>query len=76
MVVPFRLPICLNDIYYLHFFQELLPGVLHDLSLNLHRNMLFMHNVAPPHFACATREYLNEQFAGRWIGKGQEAPNQ
>lgn len=35
-----------------------------------------MHNSAPPHFARAVREYLNEQFAGRWIGGAQEAPFQ
>ncbi|KAJ8943679.1 hypothetical protein NQ318_015167 [Aromia moschata] len=30
--------------------------------------MYFMHDGAPPHFARIVREYLNEQFPGRWIG--------
>jgi hypothetical protein len=28
---------------------------------------------APPHFALHVRDYLNENFLGRWIGRGSEA---
>jgi hypothetical protein len=28
---------------------------------------------APPHFALHVRDYLNETFPGRWIGRGSEA---
>jgi hypothetical protein len=28
---------------------------------------------APPHFASHVRDYLNETFPGRWIGRGSEA---
>lgn len=76
MVGPFRLPDRLDGASYLRFLQEILPELLEDLPLNLRLNMFFMHDGAPPHFARAVREYLNEQFAGRWIGRGQEAPIQ
>ncbi|KAJ8956081.1 hypothetical protein NQ318_016533 [Aromia moschata] len=36
--------------------------------------MYFMHDGAPPHFARIVREYLNEQFPGRWIGRGDDVP--
>ncbi|KAJ8942199.1 hypothetical protein NQ318_021086 [Aromia moschata] len=45
-----------------------------DLPLNLRNQMYFMHDGAPPHFARVVREYLNEQFTGRWIGRGNDAP--
>ncbi|KAJ8949642.1 hypothetical protein NQ318_010058 [Aromia moschata] len=52
------------------FFADLFD----DLPLNLRNQMYFMHDGAPPHFARIVREYLNEQFPGRWIGRGNDAP--
>jgi len=76
LVGPYRLPNNLNGDSYLHFLQYALPELLEELPLNLRRDMFFMHDGAPPHFARAVRNYLNETFAGRWIGRGQEAPIQ
>lgn len=76
IVGPLRLPDRLNGDSYLRFLQQNLPELLEDLPLNLRRNTFFMHDGAPPHFARAVREYLGEQFGGRWIGRGQEAPIQ
>lgn len=76
IVGPFRLPDRLDGANYLHFLQATLPELLEDVPLDFRRNMFFMHDGAPPHFARAVREYLNEQFAHRWIGRGQEAPIQ
>ncbi|KAJ8937998.1 hypothetical protein NQ318_015495 [Aromia moschata] len=59
-------------------FARFLPNVLnkadsrHDSALC--NQMYFMHDGAPPHFAWIVREYLNEQFPGRWIGRGNDAP--
>lgn len=58
-VRPFQLPDRLNDVGYLHFFQEVLPKILHNFRLNLRRNIFFMHYGAPPHFVCGIRESLN-----------------
>ncbi|KAJ8959825.1 hypothetical protein NQ318_011558 [Aromia moschata] len=51
-----------------------LPDLFDDLPLNLRNQMYFMHDGAPPHFARIVREYLHEQFPGRWIGRGNDAP--
>lgn len=74
LVGPFRLPNRLDGACYLRFLQETLPELLEDVPLNLRQNMYFMHDGAPPHFARTVRNYLNAQFAGMWIGRGQEAP--
>nr|QLJ84872.1 transposase-like protein [Dichotomius schiffleri] len=76
LIGPYRLPDRLDGPGYLRFLQESLLELLEDVPLNLRQNMFFMHDGAPPHFARAVREYLNEQFADRWIGRGQEAPIQ
>ncbi|KAJ8945162.1 hypothetical protein NQ318_001627 [Aromia moschata] len=54
--------------------QNTLSDLFDDLPLNLRNQMYFMHDGAPPHFARIVREYLNEQFPGRWIGRGNDAP--
>jgi len=76
LIGPFRLPDRLDGNSYLQFLQENLPELLENVPLNLRQEMIFMHDGAPPHFARAVREYLTEQFADRWIGRGEEAPIQ
>lgn len=74
LIGPFRLPDRLNGDNYLQFLQETIPELLEDLPLNLRHEMFFMHDGAPPHFARNVRDYLNEQYPDRWIGRGQNAP--
>jgi len=31
--------------------------------------MFFMHDGAPPHFSRIARQYLNDHFPGKWIGR-------
>jgi len=32
--------------------------------------MYFQHDGAPPHYTRCVREYLNEYFPNRWLGRG------
>ena len=34
------------------------------------RSIVFQQDGAPPHFSVAVRQYLDNQFPGRWIGRG------
>ncbi|KAJ8941821.1 hypothetical protein NQ318_006798 [Aromia moschata] len=74
LIGPIRLPNHLDGNSYLDFLQNTLPDLFDDLPLNLRNQMYFMHDGAPPHFARIVRQYLNEQFPGRWIGRGNNAP--
>jgi len=32
--------------------------------------MYFQHDGAPPHYTCRVREFLNQSFPNRWLGRG------
>lgn len=76
LIGPFRLPDRLNGDSYLHFLRENMPQLLEVVPLNLRRDLFFMHDGAPPHFARNVRDHLHEHYPGRWIGRGQDAPIQ
>ena len=33
------------------------------------KDLIFMQDGAPPHFAIVVREWLNAQFPGKWMGR-------
>lgn len=74
LIGPFILPARLNAEFYLHFLQDELPQLLEDIPLHLRRNLFFQHDGAPPHFSRAVITHLNDQFPGRWIGRGGPYP--
>lgn len=55
---------------YLTFLQEILPELLEDVPLDIRQHMWFQHDGAPAHFSLAVREYANQTFGDRWIGRG------
>ena len=69
---PFELPPNLNGPLYLNFLEQQLNPLLEDVPLAIRRNMWFMQDGAPPHFSLPVRQYLNEHFPHRWIGRGSE----
>jgi hypothetical protein len=71
---PVFLPPNLNGESFLLFLRNTLPDLLDDVPLEIRRNIWFQMDGAPPHFARAVRNHLNEVFPNRWIGRGQEAP--
>lgn len=74
LIGPFVLENRLNGENYLRFLQENLDGLLEDVPLATIRNMTYMHDGAPPHFSITVREYLDQKFSHRWIGRGGPVP--
>lgn len=74
LIGPIILPNRLTGAAYLTFLQDELPGLLEDVPLETRQRMVFLHDGAPPHFLLAVRQYLNEQFGERWIGRGGPIP--
>lgn len=67
---PYILPARLNAQNYLAFLQHQLPDYLDDLPLETLRNMWWQQDGCPAHWGRIVREHLDEQFPGRWIGRG------
>ncbi|XP_076659903.1 uncharacterized protein LOC143363191 [Halictus rubicundus] len=55
---------------YCDFLKNHLPALLEDVPLHVRREMWFQQDGAPPHFAIITRQFLNEKFGNKWIGRG------
>lgn len=49
---------------------DLLPVTIRDDR----EEMWFQHDGAPPHFAVAVRNWLNQEFTNMWIGRGGPVP--
>jgi len=54
---------------YLQFLQTDLQELIEDINLQTLRGMWFQHDGAPAHYAGVVRDYLNERFSQRWIGR-------
>ena len=52
---------------YLEFLQIVL--YLEHVSVLRRQNFFFQQDGAPPHFAISARNYLDQTFPGRWIGR-------
>lgn len=70
LIGPAFLPNRLNGELYLGFLNDTLPPLLENVPLNDRVRLWFMHDGAPPHFSINVREYLNQNYNDRWIGRG------
>ena len=52
------------------FLQNELPSLLEDIPLMIQSQMYFQHDGAPPHYTRHMRDYVNESFPNRWLGRG------
>jgi hypothetical protein len=70
-LVVHELPPRLNGATYLNFLQNNLNQLLDEAEVPEEtRNIMWLqHDGAPPHFARDVRNYLNETFPNRWIGR-------
>lgn len=70
VVGPHFFPNRLNGEVYYNFLRDDLPVLLEAVPLRTRALMWFMHDGAPPHFAAVVRNYLDQQYPNRWIGRG------
>ena len=73
LIGPFVFDNNLTGNTYETFLRNELPGLLEDIPLMIRRQMYFQHDGAPPHYTRHVREYLNEYFPNRWLGRGGPA---
>lgn len=74
LVGPFFINGTLNGQKYLTFLQQDLYPLLEEIPLNIRSSMWLMHDGAPPHFSREVRNFLNDAFPNRWIGRGGPLP--
>lgn len=67
---PFVLNERLTGDGYLRFLEDHLTHMLDDVPLIVRHRMFFQHDGAPPHFSRRVRNFLNNRFPDRWIGRG------
>jgi len=66
---PIFLPPTLNGNNYTQFLETQLPILLEDVPLQIRNQMWFMQDGAPAHFSRIAREFLNNNYTNRWIGR-------
>lgn len=74
VIGPYFLPLRLNGASYTNFLQEQLPIVLENVPLAIRPRMWFMHDGAPAHFSITARQYLDDVYPNRWIGRAGPQP--
>lgn len=73
IIGPVILPRLIGHVY-MDFLQFQLPELLENVSLQMRKDMWFMHDGAPPYYAASVREYLRHNFGNKWIGRGGPIP--
>jgi transposase len=46
--------------------REIVPAIVHQMDST---TIFYMHDGAPPHYAQSVRQFLDEKFPDRWIGR-------
>ncbi|XP_066145915.1 uncharacterized protein [Euwallacea fornicatus] len=70
LIGPVVFPNRLTAQHYLHFLQNELAGLLEDIPLHTRLQMYYQQDGAPAHFGNNVKNWLDEKFPGRWIGRG------
>lgn len=66
LIAPYEVSARFNREYYIDFLRDVLSVLLEDVSLHLHLDMLFLHDVCPG----TVRNYPNTTFLQNWVGQG------
>lgn len=59
----------MNQYSYLEMLENILQDHLHNMSLADRQTAYFQHDGHPSHATGIVREWLDREFAGRWIGR-------
>jgi hypothetical protein len=70
LIGPFVFDNNLTGDTYEFFLRNELPGLLEDIPLVVGSQLYFQHDGASPHYTRHVREYLDESFPNRWLGRG------
>ena len=64
-------PVILRDTMNAERYLEVLEGTLVPSlhAIDRDQDMIFMQDGAPPHYATAVRQFLNDELSGRWLGR-------
>ena len=69
LIGPFFLHGKLTGTKYVDFLSTRLHEISEEVSVDIRLCMRFMHDGAP-HFSRVARQFLNQHFANKWIGRG------
>lgn len=69
LIGPKILPPRLNSENYLAFLNEIVPEMLEDTPIAQRQRLVYQQDGAPAHFGLIVREWLDNNFPGRWIGR-------
>jgi hypothetical protein len=70
LVGPFTLPARVNAENFLQFLKNDFQVLLEDLPLAILRQIWLQMDGAPPHFGRIVRDWCDETYPNRWIGRG------
>jgi hypothetical protein len=70
LIGPFVFDNNLTGNTYEAFLRNELPVLLTDILLMVRSQMYFQNDGTPPHYTIRVREFLNEIFPNRWLGRG------
>ena len=74
LIGPFFIDGILTGEKYTQFLNEQLPQLLEDMPLQERMTMWYQHDGCPAHYAVTSREVLDRNYPGRWIGRGGPVP--
>lgn len=74
IIGPFRIDGNLNGPNYLDMLRNTIIPALQQATGENFNNIQFQQDGAPPHWTVPVREYLNEVFPNRWIGRDGPTP--
>ena len=74
LIGPHFLPPRLNGEEYRRFLEFVLPELLEEIPAMERFRMWYMHDGAPPHFSVVARQFLDENYHNRWIGRAGPHP--
>ena len=69
IIGPYFLP-NLNGVNYRHFLNTFITEYLENVPLNSFMTTWFQLDGCPSHYSIVSREWLDDHFPNRWIGRG------
>jgi hypothetical protein len=69
IIGPFEFEVNINGETYRNVFMENLNDHLEEVDPDLRNRLIFMEDDAPAHYARITRDWLNQHYPNRWVGR-------